>query len=122
MDKKELSSLLGRAQGYVNLIDLGNVYGVAVLVKGNHCYDYQVQRNQTRLKRRHIDEFAKDFAIACVEECEDEFYHEVKNAYRNLKEDEAIALIYGSPCGDFDHYHKGNFKELTEQISEDLGR
>lgn len=119
MKTSELNTVLGLGQRYINNIDLGCIYKVAVLTKKG-CYTYQVRNNQRKLKKNDIETFARDLAFECLENWNNDYYFNVKDAYQSLKDDEAIIMIYGSACGDIDHFYKGTKDEIIKVVNEDF--
>jgi len=119
MERYQINQVLGYAQRYVNAIDLGTIYNVAVLTK-TKCYTYQVRNGQARLKKSDIDTFAKELAIGCLEEFNNDYYFEVKNAFQDLGKEEAMIVVYSSTCGDLDHFYRGTVQELRKQVYEDF--
>jgi len=119
MKTSELNSVLGLAQRYVNAIDLGNVYKVAVLTK-KQCYNYKVRNDQHKLKKIDLEAFIGDLAAECLENWNSEYYYDVKEAYQSLHDEEAIIMVYGSACGDIDHFYKGTAPEIKKTVNEDF--
>lgn len=120
MNKQQLNTVLGLGQRYINQIDLGCVYKVAVLTNKG-IYTYQVRNNQSRLKKTDLKTFVRDLAYECIESMHETFYWEVKNSFEDfLSDDEAILLVYGSDCGDLDHFYRGTVNELKNKVYEDF--
>lgn len=119
MNKQQLNTVLGLGQRYINQIDLGCVYKVAVLTKTG-CYRFKVRNNQSKLKKIALESFIGDLAAECLENWNTDFYYEVKETYQSLNDEEAIILVYGSDCGDLDHFYKGTVNELKNKVYEDF--